>query len=134
MSQLRPTLEEAKYLLNGTIAIKNKQWNVSVAVKPWERAQGLGGVSGMPAGTGMLFDMGLPQTIQVTTGPMLFSLDIVFLSETFAITEVYHDVQPGYLVTSTRQSRYFLEVNSGEAESINSGDWALVEWPQPLRY
>jgi len=113
-------------MLFGTIAIKNKQWNVSIATNPSEQTQGLGGLSSMPAQSGMLFDLGMPQTIQVTTVPMLFPLDIAFFSETLQITEIYRDIQPGYLVTSTLPARYFLEVNAGELEGIDVGDIAEV--------
>jgi uncharacterized membrane protein (UPF0127 family) len=87
----------------------------------------MGGISGIQAGTGMLFDMGLEQTIQVTTVPMLFSLDIAFLSDNMVVTEVYRDIEPGYLVTSTSPARYFLEVNAGELTGVNAGDQASLE-------
>jgi hypothetical protein len=45
------------------------------------------------------------------------------------ITEVYHNVQPGCLVTSTSPARYFLEVNAGELEGVESGSRASF---QPL--
>jgi len=109
------------------VTIQNKQWNVGIAATPWELTQGLGGLPDMLAQSGMLFDMGLLQTIQVTTVPMLFPLDVAFLSETLAITEIYRSIQPGYLVTSTSPARYFLEVNSGELEGIDNGDIASVE-------
>ena len=41
------------------------------------------------------------------------------------ITEVYRDVQPGYLITLP--ARYFLEVNAGELERIDSGSQASFE-------
>jgi len=110
-----------------TVTIRDKQWDVSVATAPWELAEGLGGLASIPAGSGMLFDLGYPQTIQVTTVPMLFPLDIAFLSDTLVVTEVYRNIQPGYLVTSTLPARYFLEVNAGELEGIDSGDRASVE-------
>jgi hypothetical protein len=81
----------------------------------------------MAAGIGMFFDLGLTQTIQVTTVPMLFPLDIAFLSDSLVITEIYRNIQPGYLLTSTTLARYFLEVNAGELEGIESGDQASVE-------
>ncbi len=115
------------------VTIRGKQWSVSLAVTPWELTQGLGGVPGMPVATGMLFDMGVPQTIQVTTVPMLFPLDIAFLSDTLEITEIYRDIQPGYLVTSTMQARYFLEVNAGDLEGIDAGDSASVEVLAPAQ-
>ena len=110
-----------------TATIRNKQWDVSVAVTPWELVQGLGGLPGIPAQSGMLFDLGVEQTIQVTTVPMLFPIDIAFLSEKLVVTEVYRNVQPGYLVTSTGPGRFFFEVNAGELEGIAEGDQAVAE-------
>jgi hypothetical protein len=57
------------------------------------------------------------QTIQVTTAPMLFPIDIVFLDSNLVVTEIYPNVQPGYLVTSQNPARYFVEVNAGELAS-----------------
>ena len=110
-----------------TVIISNKEWLVSLAETPWELTQGLGGIPEIPQGTGMLFDMGFEQTITVTTEPMLFPLDIAFLSESLVITEVYRNVQPGYLVTSTSPARYFLEVNAGELDGIDSGSQASAD-------
>jgi uncharacterized membrane protein (UPF0127 family) len=116
-----------------TVTIGDKQWNVSVATASWELVKGLGGLPSLPAGSGMLFDLGVPQTIQVTTVPMLFPLDIAFLSETLVVTEVYRDIQPGYLVTSQMPARYFLEINSGELEGIDAGDRVTVEVLTPAQ-
>ena len=113
------------------LTIKDKQWNVDLATSSWELVQGLGGLPSLAAGTGMLFDLGLTQTIQVTTVPMLFPLDMAFLSDTMVITEIYRNIQPGYLVTSTLPARYFLELNAGELEGIDSGDRANVEVTAP---
>ena len=110
-----------------TIRISDKEWLVSLAETPWELTQGLGGISQIPQGTGMLFDMGVEQTIKVTTEPMLFPLDIAFLSESLVITEVYRNIQPGYLVSSTVPARYFLEVNAGELEGVDSGSQATAD-------
>jgi uncharacterized membrane protein (UPF0127 family) len=110
-----------------TITIGDKQWQVSVADTPWELTQGLGGIPELPAETGMLFDLGWEQTVQVTTVPMLFPLDIAFFSETLVVTEVYRNIEPGYIVTSTLPARYFLEVNAGELDGIDTGDRATVE-------
>ena len=109
------------------IEIGASQWQVSVATTPWELAQGLGGLPAIDPGTGMLFDLGWEQTINVTTVPMLFPLDICFLSEGLVIVDIYQDVPPGYLVTSSLPARYFLEVNAGELEGVDTGDGASVE-------
>ncbi|MDY6918046.1 MAG: DUF192 domain-containing protein, partial [Chloroflexota bacterium] len=89
--------------------------------------QGLGGLPAIDPGTGMLFDLGWEQTINVTTVPMLFPLDICFLSEGLVVVDIYQDVPPGYLVTSSLPARYFLEVNAGELEGVDTGDRASVE-------
>ena len=109
------------------VKIKDKEWVVDIASLPWELSQGLGGLPNIPQGMGMLFDTGFEQIIKVTTVPMLFSLDIAFLSDDLVVTEVCHNVAPGYLVTSTTPARYFLEVNAGELEDIVIGDKASAE-------
>jgi len=43
------------------------------------------------------------------------------------VTEVYRDIEPGYLVTSTSPACYFLEVNAGELTGVNAGDQASLE-------
>jgi len=109
------------------VNIDNKQWAVTIASTPWELVQGLGNIPQISPRTGMLFDLGYAQIINVTTEPMLFSLDIAFLSEDMVITEVYYDVPPGYLVTSTLPARYFIEVNAGELASVENGTQASFE-------
>ena len=109
------------------VTIRDKQWQTGIATTPWELTQGLGGLAELAENTGMFFDTSYEQIIQVTTVPMLFPIDIVFFSESLVVTEVYRDVQPGYLVTSTLPTCYFLEVNAGELDGIDTGDRATVE-------
>jgi len=109
------------------VTIADGQWLASLANTYWELVQGLGGVAAMESGTGMIFDLGSEQSITVTTEPMLFSLDIAFLSASLAVSEVYRNVPPGCLVHSTVPARYFLEVNAGELADIDSGDQAAFE-------
>jgi len=109
-----------------TVSIRDKAWDVDVATLSWELSQGLGGLSELPAGTGMLFDLGLEQIIEVTTVPMLFPLDIAFLSEELSVTELYRNVASGYIVTSQLPARYFLEVNAGELDDIETGAQAEI--------
>ena len=114
------------------VTIEDRQWAVAFASTPSELVQGLGGISEITQGTGMLFDLGFEQIITVTTEPMLFPLDIAFFSEEMVITEIYRNIQPGYLVTSTSPARYFLEVNGGELDGINSGSQASFEFLTPV--
>jgi len=109
------------------VTINDKQWAVDIASAPWELSQGLGGLLEMPTDIGMLFDTGFEQIIQVTTEPMVFALDIAFLTSDLVVTEIYHSVEPGLFVTSQLSARYFLEVNAGEMEGIEAGDSALAE-------
>jgi len=109
------------------VRIKDKEWLVNIAAATWDLEQGLGGLPELPPGTGMLFDLGFEQVIHVTTAPMLFPLDIAFLSEELTVTEVYRNVEPGYLVTSIQPTRYFLEVNSFELEGIAPEDTVSME-------
>jgi len=110
------------------VRIGDKEWFMDVATLPWELSQGLGGLVEIPPATGMLFDMGFEQTIEVTTVPMLFSLDIAFLSENLTVTEIYRNVEPGYIVASQLPARYFLEVNAGEMTGIEPGASVSVEY------
>ena len=109
------------------VKIRENEWQCFVANQPWELAQGLGGCLELAPGAGMLFDCGWEQTIYVTTVPMLFALDIAFLSEELTVTEVYQGVWPGYVVASQSPARYFIEVNAGEMSSIAPGDQAMIE-------
>ncbi|BAQ34132.1 ArdC-like ssDNA-binding domain-containing protein [Dehalococcoides sp. UCH007] len=109
------------------ITIGDKEWLASLSSTYWELVQGLGGISGIDAGTGMLFDLGFAQDITVTTEPMLFPLDIAFLSEDLVVTEIDRNIQPGYQVHSTVPGRYFIEVNAGELEGIEVGSQVSVE-------
>lgn len=109
---------------SATITINGTRWYASIASTPAECAQGLGGISSLPAGWGMLFDLGFSQQVTVTTRPMLFDLDIIFLDENLQVTDVFRNVTPGREITT--ECRYFLEVNADEASGVEVGDQAQV--------
>jgi len=109
-----------------TVKIGDREWATDVATQPWELSQGLGGISELLAGTGMLFDLGWEQIIEVTTVPMLFPIDVAFFSENLTITEIYREVKTGYIVTSQLPARYFIEVNAGEMADIEVGNQAEI--------
>jgi uncharacterized membrane protein (UPF0127 family) len=109
------------------LKINEKEWFVSLAVATWELEQGLGGLLELDSGNGMLFDLGVEQIVHVTTIPMLFPLDIAFLSADLKVTEIYQNVEPGYLVTSTQPARYFIEVNAGDLTGIELGSKVSLE-------
>ena len=118
------------------VTIRDKQWLVSLATTPWELAQGLSGIPRIPAGTGVLSDVGWGQIVTVNTQLVLFPIDIAFLSDLMVVTEVYQNVPPGYLVTSGLPARYVLKVNAGELGGVRAGDRAGLAvlphgWDQP---
>lgn len=108
------------------VNIGDKEWRAFLATTYYEITRGLGGQPSMPAGTGMLFVLGMDQMITVTTVPMLFPIDIVFISSLFLVNGLALNVAPGYLVSCEVPARYFLEVNAGEAGSIAEGDLVRI--------
>jgi len=110
-----------------TIKIGDKQWQVSLAITPWELTTGLGGIPGIPPEAGMLFDIGYESTITITTELLLFPIDIAFISSSPTVVEIARNVPPGYLVRSSRPTRFFLEVNAGETEGVVEGDAVNIE-------
>ena len=118
------------------VRIRDKQWQVALATTPWEQAGGLGGVPSIPPGAGMLFDLGCDQIITVTTMPMLFSLDIALISDSLTVVDIGRNVPPGLVISSSVPTRFFLEVNAGELEGIDTGDGVSLEFlpivPTPL--
>ncbi|KSV16593.1 LtrC-like protein [Dehalococcoides mccartyi] len=109
------------------VTIGDYEWLVCLASTYWELGQGLGGITEIYAGTGMLFDLGFAQDITVTTEPMLFPLDIAFLSEDLVVTEISRNVEPGCHVHSIIPGQYFLEVNAGELEEVDVGSQVSLE-------
>ncbi len=115
------------------VTIGDKQWRVNLTTTYQELVTGLGGLPSIPAATGMLFDMGAEGRITVTTVttvPMLFPLDFVFINSYFVVTEVAAGVAPAHLVTADIPARYFLEVNAGEAADVKVGDQVSVQMYQ----
>jgi uncharacterized membrane protein (UPF0127 family) len=112
------------------VRIGDREWQVSVATTPAELTSGLGGVASLAPGTGMLFDLGYERPVQVTTEPMLFALDIVFIAEDLTVLDVVRSIEPGNIVSEDTPTRYFLEVNTGEAEGVETGDAVIAEGDQ----
>ena len=111
-----------------TVAIRDKQWAVSVATTPEELSQGLKGVPSIPANTGMLFDTGADQIITVSTEGMLFPVDVIFIGDNLKVTEVAFGLPPEDWGTASLPARYILEVNAGEAAGIEGGDDVAIAY------
>jgi len=108
------------------VQIRDKSWNVALATTYSELVAGLGGLASIPPGTGMLFDLGSDQYISVTTEPMLFSLDIAFISSSLGVVGLALDVPPSQRLVSDQPARFFLEVNAGEMAGLALGDTVSI--------
>lgn len=114
-----------------TVVINDKQWVCSLASTIAELTAGLSGQESLPPGEGMLFDVGYDRSrIDINMSEMLFPLDIVFANSNLTVVGLLHDVQPGdeayFLASNSLGARYFIEVNAGEAASVNVGDAVTV--------
>lgn len=109
-----------------TVQIGSKSWSVELALTSSEITQGLSGRASMPAGQGMLFDLGFEQIITVNAYNMLFPLSVVFIGEDLKVTEVAQSLNPGEDGTTAYPCRYFLEVNLGEVIGMISGNQVTI--------
>jgi hypothetical protein len=89
----------------------------------------------------MLFDLGADyKTIQIDMTRMLFPLDIIFINSTQGVVGVMHNVQPGETDVRLENeqlpgARCFLEINAGEAEGIEAGDFVNIQgYTQPAQF
>ncbi len=115
-----------------TVTVGANVWSVTVMTSAAELIAGLSGVSSIPPGTGMLFDLGGDSDyININMADMLFSLDIVFINSEQGVVGVLREVEPEDTVAfdagAGYGARYFMEVNAEEAESVNVGDDVNIE-------
>jgi len=110
-----------------TVTIRDKQWHVYLATTPQELIQGLGGLPSIEPGTGMLLCLPSMQAAQMTTAPMLFPIDVVWMDYKGRVVDLDLNISPGYLLTPAEPVTYILEVNAGEAQGVEVGDEALIE-------
>lgn len=113
------------------VTIGENQWLCSLASTYTEITAGLSGLENLPAGQGMLFDLGFDYSrIDINMDEMLFPLDIVFINSNLTVVGILHDVNPGdeayFIASNSLGARCFMEVNAGEAASINVGDVVTV--------
>lgn len=114
-------------MYRGNIIIDNEQWQTNIATTSQELSQGLGNLESIPEHYSMLFDLGYPRYVSVTTQPMLFPIDIAFISGDFIVTQIERDVQPGLLIASNEPARAWLETNSDELADIEVGDGIIID-------
>lgn len=113
------------------VTVSGKVWTCAYANLPSEILLGLSGKEYMAPGVGMLFDMGANQSeILLYTDEMLFSMDVLFISEAGTVVAVFQDIEPGeiadFLMTDGG-ARYFMEVNAGELYGIELGSTVTIQ-------
>lgn len=100
--------------------------------KTEEMVRGLGGKEGMSPETGMLFDFGSVKVIhRMTTAPMLFSLDMIWLDEGKNVKRVDRMVLPHH--HQVGQGRYVLELVAGAADLYGISVGARLTWERPTK-
>lgn len=110
--------------IQATVTVDEQVWSVTVASTIAELLQGLSGVESMPAGTGMLFDLGSEQAIiEINMTEMLFSLDVLLVNEALVVVGKVSNLPAGgtYSFTGNGGARYFMEVNAGELADVSIG-------------
>lgn len=108
----------------GKVIIRETEWDVAFATTYAEMSSGLGGVESMLSNEGMLFDFGSDTDIQITTDPMLFDLDIVFIETvdidraagtfTATVVQINENIPPNLEGGVSGTGRFFLELNAGQ--------------------
>lgn len=109
------------------IGLAGQDIRVTVVSTPEARAKGLGGRSGLAADEGMLFVFETDAKYRFWMKDMLFSIDMLWLSETGEVVDMRESVSPATypeVFTPNAPARYVLELPAGfaEAYSVKVGD------------
>ena len=111
--------------LNRIIKIKDVSFVVEVVSTPTDTSKGLSGRSELKPRTGMFFI--LPGPTQFWMKDMQFPLDIIWIGNTGKIVDITKDAKPPSadtpmwllpLYSSRLPAKYALEINAGEADSL----------------
>jgi len=121
--------------MSGTVivTIGTTQWTGSYLSTDAERVAGLSNVPSIPAQTCAFFTMDRIQQIDVTVAEMLFPIDIIFIRQAVmwetgprppsGIVQINRNVAPGSTIISCPSADSFMEVNAGEAETLQVHDY-----------
>lgn len=97
-----------------------------------EMLKGLGGRSWMSVEAGMLFDFGkVQETRRMTTDPMLFDLDMVWMDSKKSVLRVDRGVPLHVHPVGTAQ--FVLELVSGAADVYGISIGSRLSWERPRK-
>ena len=104
---------------------------VEVAADPSARQTGLMYRDHLPENTGMLFDYGHEQSVQMWMKNTLIPLDMLFIDDNGRIVHIVENTRPGseILIDSGRPVRAVLELNAGSVEKHHIRTGHRVQHP-----
>lgn len=116
----------------GDLTINGSTLVVEVANDSLLRTTGLSGREKLEQNAGMLFVFNKPGFYDFWMKDMKFALDLVWFDSDWKVVDVTQDFKPETYpntVTSKKEARYVIEVNSGfvKAHSITEGNTAYFE-------
>ncbi len=103
------------------IRIKNQEFLVEIADTDEERIKGLSGRESLPEGRGMLFVFDQPGMYGFWMKDMLFSIDIIWLSEEGRVVHIVKNASPESfpeVFYPAAEAKYVLELPAGTAERL----------------
>lgn len=111
---------------NGVVA----QFNIELAIKPEEQAQGLMFRESMPQFNGMLFINERPRRVSFWMKNTLIPLDMLFIDETGVVQTVKHNATPLDLtpIPGGEHIQYVLEINGGMANLLGLSEGAETRY------
>lgn len=115
-----------------TLRVGGETVRVTVMDTPKERAQGLSGREGLEKDEGMLFVFPEDGTHGFWMKDMLFSIDILWLSESGEVVDLYTHVSPSTyprVFEPKRTARYVLELPAGFAEAHGVEEGSKITFP-----
>lgn len=114
--------------LNGpegvVVRINDQTWVAEVADTPQTQAQGLMGRESMPKNRGMLFLFPEEQPLKFWMKNTKIPLDMIFIDSNWRVVSITQNAKPCTedpcpTYNSTRDAKYVLEVNAGQAREKN---------------
>ncbi|MFT7538901.1 MAG: uncharacterized membrane protein (UPF0127 family), partial [Lysobacterales bacterium] len=116
---------------NDKVCLKDKCFNVKVAITAEEHKIGLQQVKVLPEDQGMLFVFEREDHHRFWMKDTFIPLDIIWLNSDKKIVHISHKVEPCkkdpcVIYVSPKMAQYVLELNAGSAESFKFGEGDLT--------
>lgn len=100
------------------IKIKNKTYNVTVAITDEEREKGLQGVTSLSEDEGMLFVFNDTEEVSIWMKNTKIPLDIIFVDEELTVKSVWQGIPNSEELMTEYDVAFVLELNAGSGIKI----------------